>query len=39
MVRPAGDNLVLAPPYIVEAAQIDTMVSVLAEAIKRHASA
>ncbi len=37
LVRAAGDNLVFAPPYIVEREQIDTMVNVLADAIKRHA--
>ena len=35
LVRNAGDNLVFAPPYIVEREHIDTMVSVLADAIKR----
>ncbi len=37
LVRPAGENLVLCPPYIVEPAQIEQMVGVLAEAIRRHA--
>ena len=37
MVRAAGENLVFAPPYIVESAHIDAMVSTLAAAIKRHA--
>lgn len=37
MVRAAGENLVFAPPYIVESAHIDVMVSTLAAAIKRHA--
>jgi beta-alanine--pyruvate transaminase len=36
-VRSAGDNLVFAPPYIVEKAHIETMVSVLADAIKNQA--
>jgi len=36
-VRNAGENLVFAPPFIVEKAQIETMVGVLADAIKRHA--
>jgi beta-alanine--pyruvate transaminase len=36
-VRAAGENLVFAPPYIVESAHIDAMVSTLAAAIKRHA--
>jgi beta-alanine--pyruvate transaminase len=35
LVRPAGDNLVLAPPYIVEKSQIVQLVGTLAEAIKR----
>ena len=35
LVRNAGDNLVFAPPYIVEREHIETMVSVLADAIKR----
>jgi beta-alanine--pyruvate transaminase len=34
LVRPAGENLVLCPPYIVEDSHIDEMVSVLAGAIK-----
>jgi beta-alanine--pyruvate transaminase len=33
LVRPAGDNLVLCPPFIVQAAEIDRMVEVLASAI------
>ncbi|MES2424439.1 MAG: aminotransferase class III-fold pyridoxal phosphate-dependent enzyme [Pseudomonadota bacterium] len=37
LVRPAGDNVVLCPPYIVEAAQIDEMVGTLAAAIRRNA--
>ena len=37
LVRPAGENLVLAPPFIVDKAQIDVMVGVLADAIKKHA--
>jgi beta-alanine--pyruvate transaminase len=37
LVRPAGDNVVLCPPYIVEQAQIDQMVSTLAAAIRRNA--
>ncbi|MCU0925562.1 MAG: aspartate aminotransferase family protein [Hydrogenophaga sp.] len=37
LVRNAGDNLVFAPPFIVEKAHIDTMVNVLADAIDRHA--
>jgi beta-alanine--pyruvate transaminase len=37
LVRPAGDNLVLAPPYIVENSHIDQLVSTLAASIKQHA--
>lgn len=37
LVRSAGENLVLAPSYIVEKSQIDQMVSTLAEAIRKHA--
>ena len=37
LVRSAGDNLVLAPAYVVEKAQIEQMVDVLAQAIKRQA--
>ena len=37
LVRPAGENLVLAPSYIVDTAQIDVMVGTLADAIKKHA--
>ena len=36
LIRPAGENLVLAPPYIVDKAQIELMVGVLADAIKQH---
>jgi len=35
LVRPAGENLVLAPAYIVEPAQIEQMVGTLAAAIKK----
>ena len=37
LIRPAADTLVLAPPFIVEKAQIETMVGVLADAIRTHA--
>lgn len=37
LVRNAGENLVFAPPYIVEKSHIDTMVNALADAIKRNA--
>jgi beta-alanine--pyruvate transaminase len=36
LVRPAGESVVLAPPYIVEASHIDQMVGTLAEAIRLH---
>ncbi|MFZ9297541.1 MAG: aminotransferase class III-fold pyridoxal phosphate-dependent enzyme [Hylemonella sp.] len=35
LVRSAGENLVLAPAYVVEASQIEQMVSVLAGAIRK----
>jgi beta-alanine--pyruvate transaminase len=37
LVRSAGDVLVIAPPYIVEKAQIDTLVNTLADSIRNHA--
>ena len=37
LLRVAGDNLVLSPPYIVEAGHIDQMVTTIADSIKRHA--
>ncbi len=37
LIRPAGENLVLCPPFIVEPAQIDQMVEVLAKAITEQA--
>ena len=37
LVRPAGENLVIAPPYIVEKSQIEQLVGTLADAIKKHA--
>ena len=37
LVRNAGENLVFAPPFIVQREQIDTMVNVLADAIQRNA--
>jgi beta-alanine--pyruvate transaminase len=39
LVRPAGENLVLCPPYIVEKSHIDQLVSTLADAIRRNADA
>ncbi|MEY4980445.1 MAG: hypothetical protein RLZZ352_2715 [Pseudomonadota bacterium] len=35
LVRNAGENLVFAPPFIVNKSQIETLVGVLADAIKR----
>ncbi|MES2511766.1 MAG: aspartate aminotransferase family protein [Pseudomonadota bacterium] len=37
LVRPAGENIVLCPPYIVEQQHIDRMLNVVANAIRRHA--
>ena len=37
LIRPAGENLVLAPPFIVEKSHIDQLVGTLAAAIKKHA--
>jgi beta-alanine--pyruvate transaminase len=37
LVRPAGDVLVIAPPYIVEKSHIDQLVNTLADSIKRNA--
>ena len=37
LVRPAGDVLVIAPPYIVEKSHIDTLVNTLADSIRAHA--
>ena len=36
-IRPAGDNLVVCPPYIVTDAQIEQIVSTMAKAIRQHA--
>lgn len=38
LLRIAGDNLVLSPPYIVETSHIDQMVTTIAESVKRHAA-
>jgi beta-alanine--pyruvate transaminase len=35
LVRPSGESLVLAPPYIVESHHIDQMVTTLADSIRR----
>jgi beta-alanine--pyruvate transaminase len=37
LVRPAGDVVVIAPPYIVEKSHIDTLVNTLADSVKAHA--
>ena len=37
LVRPAGENIVLCPPYIVDRSQIELLVSVLADAIVKNA--
>jgi beta-alanine--pyruvate transaminase len=37
LVRPAGENIVLCPPFIVEKEHIDRMVNVVADAIRKHA--
>ena len=37
LVRPAGENLVLCPPYIVQETHMAQMVDVLAAAIRKHA--
>jgi beta-alanine--pyruvate transaminase len=37
MVRPAGENIVICPPYIVEKSHIDQIVNTVAESIRKHA--
>ena len=37
LVRPAGENIVICPPYIVEKEHLDRILNVLADAIRRHA--
>jgi beta-alanine--pyruvate transaminase len=37
LVRPAGDVLVIAPPYVVEKSHIDKLVNTLADSVKAHA--
>jgi beta-alanine--pyruvate transaminase len=37
LVRPAGDVVVIAPPYIVEKQHIDKLVNTLADSIRKHA--
>jgi beta-alanine--pyruvate transaminase len=36
-VRPAGENIVICPPYIVEDTHIDQIVQTVADSIRRHA--
>ncbi|MEO6016649.1 MAG: aspartate aminotransferase family protein, partial [Polaromonas sp.] len=35
LVRPAADNIVICPPYIVEKAHIERIVEVVADAIRK----
>ena len=35
LVRPAGENIVLAPAYVVQPGQIDQMVETVAEALRK----
>lgn len=35
LVRPAGENIVLAPAYVVEPAQIEQMVDAVARALRK----
>ena len=37
MVRSAGENVVVCPPFIVEKDHIDLIVNVVADAIRKHA--
>ena len=37
LVRPAAENVVVCPPFIVEKAQIERIVSVVADSIRKHA--
>jgi beta-alanine--pyruvate transaminase len=37
LVRPAAENIVVCPPFIVEKEQIDRMVNVIGDAIRKHA--
>ena len=36
-MRPAGDVIVIAPPFIVEKSHIDTLVNTLSDSIKKFA--
>ena len=37
LLRPAGDVLVIAPPFVAEKSHIDQLVTTLADSIRRHA--
>jgi beta-alanine--pyruvate transaminase len=37
LVRPAADNLVICPPYIVENEHIERIVTVVADSIRKNA--
>jgi beta-alanine--pyruvate transaminase len=37
LVRPAGENIVICPPFIVEPAHIERIVTVVGDAIRRNA--
>jgi beta-alanine--pyruvate transaminase len=37
LVRPAGENIVICPPYIVEKQHVERIVSVVSDAIKKNA--
>ena len=37
LVRPAAENIVICPPFIVEKEHIDRIVNVVSDAIKKHA--
>ena len=37
LVRPAGDVIVIAPPFVVEKSHIDTLVNTLADSIRKNA--
>ena len=37
LVRPAGENIVICPPYIVEKSHIDQIVNTVADSIRAHA--
>jgi len=37
LVRPAGENIVMCPPYIAEKEHIDRIINVVSDAIRQHA--